>query len=85
MKKVESLSEFHDRGDLRSPEDCINDALSNLKDHESLKNVKKCMVIMLDDSNEEYSVAWFQSGMKMSQCVSLCEVAKSQFLSEMGY
>lgn len=39
----------------------------------------------IDDTQENYSISFIQGGMKMSECVGLCETAKAIFLREMNY
>lgn len=46
---------------------------------------KKVLIIALDDSTGEYCISWIQAGMKMSECMALCDIAKGCFKGEMGY
>ncbi|OEU65363.1 MAG: hypothetical protein BA863_01810 [Desulfovibrio sp. S3730MH75] len=52
----------------------------------AFKDGKKLLVLALDEGDgSEYSISFIQSGMRMSQCLALCEAAKTLFLDEMGY
>lgn len=82
---VKSMSEYANDGRLRSPEDCLKECLKYIGERGAFKSGKKLLVICVDDTENNYSVSWAQAGMKMSQCISACEVAKTLFLSEMGY
>lgn len=82
---VASMSKKSGNATMCSPEDALKDALGCIGKEGSFKNGKKLLILALDESDEEYRVTWVQAGMKMSQCVALCEVAKTQFLSEMNY
>ena len=87
MSKIVSLSEAHNNGIVRSPKDALEDALGDIGKNGALEKGKKLIIISLDDegNGDTYTVNWYQAGMKMSQCVALCEVAKIQFLTEMEY
>lgn len=70
---------------LWTPEHLLQDALgSSIGKRGAFENGKKMLILALDDDGQ-YSVSFMQAGMKMSECVALCEVAKSIFLAEMGY
>lgn len=83
MVDVKSMCEHSNNGCLRSPVE----ALDSAKEEYSLGNIKgkKVLILCLDDDEDQYSVSFIQAGMKMSQCVSLCEIAKDLFKEEMGY
>lgn len=46
---------------------------------------KKAVILYLDDDDNEYDVGWSQAGLKMSECVALCDIAKNVFKKEMNY
>lgn len=83
--KVISMAHAGCDGRLQSPEQALQDALGEIRENSSLKDVKKLLVLALDDNDGEYIVSFFQAGMKMSECLTLCDVAKTQFLAEMNY
>jgi hypothetical protein len=88
MINVVDMSKATGDGRVRSPEQMLEEALSYIRDPDdtsSFSKAKKMMIISLDDSDECYQVNWLQAGMKMSECVSLCEVAKVQFLGGMEH
>ena len=78
------MSKASNDGTLQSPEQALNDALSDVGKRGAFREGKKILIIALDDSNQ-YSISFVQAGMKMSECLALCEVAKTLFLEEMGY
>lgn len=82
---VESMSKHSNNGKLRSPEQCLEECIESIGKEGASKNGKKILVLALDDTDEGYQISWSQSGMKMSECHNLCEVAKALFLREMGY
>lgn len=85
--KVVDISEENGNS-MRTPEQMLEEALGIIRDPEntsSFKNAKKMLIISLDTSNDMYFVNWMNAGMNMSQCVSLCEVAKMQFIGEMEH
>jgi hypothetical protein len=45
----------------------------------------KAVILFVDDREGQFSVRFAQAGLKMSQCVTVCEIAKTVFLKEMGY
>ncbi len=51
---------------------------------ERIKDCNKALVLLLDD-DDCYDVSFHNSGMSASQCIALCEVAKTLFLIEMGF
>ncbi len=86
--EVVSLSKESGCGMVRSPEQMLEEALAEIRDDDSesfFKSGKKMMVISLNTNDDEYHVSWMQAGMKMSECVALCEVAKTKFIGEMHH
>lgn len=73
-------------GTLQSPKHALEDALKSIGEHGAFKSGKKLLILALDEGDgDEYSISFIQAGMRMSQCVALCEAAKTVFLDEMGY
>lgn len=73
---------------VRSPEQMLEDAISIIRDKEDnshFKKANKMLIISVNTKNNNYEIGWMQAGMKMSECISLCEVAKMKFLSEMAH
>lgn len=83
--KIVEMGEATGRGDLRSVESALRDAISTIGKEGALKAGKKVLILGLDDTDGQFSIGWFQAGMKMSECLALCEAAKTQFLKEMDY
>lgn len=48
-------------------------------------NARKGIVLLLDDNDGHFDIRFFNSGMKMSECVTVTECGKMRFLGEMGY
>ena len=83
-KKVIKLADAANSGTHRSPENMLEEALKEVREGQWAGR-KKALVITVDEEDDSYIVNWMQAGLKMSQCVSLCEVAKVKFLTEMNY
>ena len=82
---VIDLSEKTGDAGMRSQKQALEDALSEIGKRGAFENGKKLIVLALDDSDGQYSVSYVQAGMRMSECITLCEIAKSVFLKEIGY
>jgi len=81
--KVISLAERFEDATKWSVEDMLLDALERVRSGE--KANKKAIVLFLDDTEDRYLHGFSQAGMAMSECVLLCEMAKTMFKDEMGY
>ena len=86
-KTIISMAKRENNGALQSPKQALEDALEAIGKQGAFKDGKKILILALDEgeNQDQYSVSFIQAGMKMSQCVSLCEIAKTIFLSDMGY
>lgn len=82
---VISLAKKTDSAAFVSVEDALKEALADIGKNGAFKNGKKVLILAIDDTNENFDVSFIQAGMKMSQCVTVCEVAKTIFLRSMGY
>jgi len=84
--KIISLANKTDNGMMQTPENALLDALETVRSGE-WKGSGKILILSLGegDNNDEYNVGFIQAGLKMSQCVTLCEASKMRFLSYMGY
>jgi len=82
---VKSFGRETGQGNLMTPLETLEDVKDSIGKQGALEHGKKMMVICLDDTDSNFSISWFQCGLTMSQCISLCEVAKSKFLKEMNY
>jgi len=45
----------------------------------------KAVLIKLNNKNGDYDVGFSQSGLSMSECIALADIAKELFKDEMGY
>ena len=82
--KVSNISKKSGDGTMQSPVMCLEEAIKDFGEDGVLSEYKKVLVLALND-DDQYSVRFLQAGMRMSQCVTLCEVAKTVFLTEMEY
>ncbi len=82
---VVSMADAACDGTLWSQRQALECALEDVGKNGAFKKGKKLLIFALDESDGDYSVSFVQAGMKMSECVALCEVAKSVFLREMNY
>lgn len=85
MDKVVRLGDVAHNGAMLSPKDTLEDAINDIGNNGALEKGKKLVIIALDDTDGCYNVTWYQCGMKMSECLTLCEVAKMRFFGKMGY
>lgn len=83
--KVIDMSAALNNGTLRTPKGALEDAIADIGEHGALKSGKKIIIISLDDTEGQYSANWYQAGMKMSEMLSLLEVAKQIVLQEMNH
>lgn len=86
MGDVEKLGYKLQDATLLSPRDALEDALESIgKENEGAFYKGKKLLILALDEDEGYDISFSQAGMKMSDCITLCEVAKTVFLRNMGY
>ena len=85
MDKVISMSERMNDGTLQTPRQALEDALEDIGKNGAFKEGRKLLILSLDDTQDNYSVTFIQAGMRMSECMALCEVSKTIFLKEMEY
>ena len=82
---VTKLSDKAGDGTMQSPQQALEAALNDIGKYGAFENGKKLLILALDDTQKNYNVSFIQAGMKMSECISLCETAKTIFLREMDY
>lgn len=82
---IVSLSDKTNNATFSSPESALRDALEELGKRGAFKQGKKLLILALDDTDENFHVSFIQAGMKMSECVAVCDVAKNIFKKNMGY
>lgn len=80
-----SMSEKTKNANFSSPEEALQDALNELGKKGAFKNGRKLLILALDDTEQNFQVSFIQAGMKMSECVAVCDVAKNIFKQNMGY
>lgn len=79
------MSDKTNNASYSTPEQALRDALEEIGKRGAFKNGKKLLILALDDTDENFNVSFIQAGMKMSECVAVCDVAKNIFKSNMGY
>ena len=84
-KDIVKLADKTNNGFMQSIEYALEDALKQVGKNGAFEKGSKILILALDDTEENYSISFIQGGMKMSECVGLCETAKTIFLSEMNY
>lgn len=88
MSDVINLSKETNNGMLRTPEQMLEEALNIVRDPDDNSNFKhadKMLIISVNTENDTYALNWMQAGMKMSECITACEIAKLRFASEMEH
>ena len=85
MENTIKLSSKTNNGFMSTIEDALKDALESTGKEGAFEKGTKVLILALDDTDENYSISFIQGGMKMSECVGLCETAKTIFLNEMNY
>lgn len=81
---VTSMADKLNDGRYNSPEQLLKTIMKDMGPDGPVKGAKM-LVAILDDSSGDYEFSWYQCGMKMSECISLCEVAKTRFLRQMHF
>jgi hypothetical protein len=85
MSKITSIGSASGDGAMMRPEDTLQDAINSIGKEGALENGNKVLVLGLDDTQDNFNITFFQAGMSMSQCLAVCEAAKTLFLKEMLY
>ncbi len=86
LKAVTSLHKVANTGH-RTVKQLLEDELERHNDPEwpEEERYNRAVILYLDDKSGEYRAGWAQAGMKMSECVALCEIRKDIFKREMNY
>ena len=85
---ITNISEKSRSSMTQSPEYILEQALKEVRSNEprgAFGKGKKMLILMLDDTDMKYEISWYNAGMKMSECISLSELAKSKFKEDMNY
>ena len=82
LKEVTRLDKVRGTS-ARSVKQLLEDELEELPEREL--NPNKALVLYLNDTNGQYGINWSQGGMRMSECLALCDIAKGLFKREMEY
>ena len=81
-KKVTNLFDVKPSSKRWTVEEMLLDALEDVR--AGKRENKKAIVLFLDDEGDKYLHGYNQAGMSSSECVLLCEMAKTMFKDEMG-
>jgi len=84
---IVNMASHFNSGKLANPEMVLQDALADIGKRGALKEGKNILILTLDQGKkgDGYSIGFYQAGMNMSECIALCDIAKTLFLTEMGY
>jgi hypothetical protein len=82
--KIISLAQHANSALHRNPEQMLLEALKEVREG-AWTNNHKMLILTVDEENDSYRLNWMQTGMRMSQCIAMCEVGKAKFMTEMGY
>ena len=85
MSNIIGLGAHTNDSTFVSPEMALNDALGDIGKRGAFEKGKKLLILALDDTDGCYSISFTQAGMKSSEMVALCEIAKTIFLEQLGY
>ncbi len=85
MSNVKSIGSASGDATMMRPDDALQDAINSIGKEGALEHGNKVLVLGLDDTQENFRISFFQAGMTMSQCLAVCEAAKTLFLKEMRY
>jgi hypothetical protein len=87
MSKIFDLVSHSENARHWSPEDALTDALRCIKENDGAfnKDLKKVLIIAIDDNMDDYNIGFIQAGMKMSECLAACNIAQAKFRKYMGY
>lgn len=83
MLKVVRLDRVANTGN-RTVESLLKDSIEDIKTEEEF-NPDKAIILFLTTKDGQYVVNWSQANMKMSECITLCEIGKEMFKREMNY
>ena len=80
-----SLADRLDDSTFTTPEMTLRDSIEDIGERGAFKEGKQLLVLALDRGDGDmYSISFRQAGMNMSECITLCEIAKTIFLTDMN-
>lgn len=81
---ITNLGMYAQDARMISPEGCLRNCIAeDIGKRGAFKKGKKLIIICLDDLDEGYTISWSQAGMKVSEIISLLDVAKHEFIRQM--
>lgn len=84
MKIVSNIAEKTNSSMSVSVEMLLRDAIKDTSPGGKLENSKKVLILTLND-DDQFTVNYFNAGMKASECVALLDIAKNIFKTDMHY
>lgn len=81
LNKPISFAEKTCNGQIRSPLETLRSVIKDIED--GTVDINKIVILGLNDKESHYSTYWWQGGMVMSECFTLCDISKIKFLYEM--
>lgn len=82
-EKVILLASRSEDSRLWTPAQMLEDALADVMSGERPHN--KALILFLSDRDGKYDVGFSQANMSMSECIALCEIAKTIFKEQMRF
>lgn len=83
MASVISLAEKSGNANHWTVEQMLEDLLEEVRS--GRRTATKAVVLLLDDSGERYDIGYRNAGMRLSELVTLMDVAKTDVKKDMGY
>lgn len=80
---IEDIGKHANNGTMSSPINKLRSAIEDIENGDISPD--KILILSLNTENGSYIINWHQAGMRMSECITLCEISKAKFLAEMGY
>jgi len=65
-----------------SPRQILEESLEAIGKEGAFESGKKCLIICLDDTDDNYWVSTKNAGLKCSEIIALCEHVKDTMMSE---
>ena len=70
---------------FQSPEMALREALEDIKEGGCWEASSKMLIIVVDDSTDEFKIGFANAAMKASEIIAVCEIIKTRALVSMGH
>ena len=77
---IESMADFTSDGTKRGAIETLKSVIKDIESGDIEPN--KILVLSLNDANNQYFAHFHQGGMRMSECITLCETRYSTHLTK---